>query len=88
MLGGKMSETFPDELDRAAHLTEMQNEAAVEEARWKARPEQERNPDGTWPTEVCVDCGDDIEPARLEMGKIRCFRCQSNLERNRKLYVR
>ncbi|MBK6403299.1 MAG: TraR/DksA C4-type zinc finger protein [Rhodocyclaceae bacterium] len=83
-----MSEHFADDIDRAAFLTEVANESAVANARMKARPEQVRNADGTWPTTECVECGELIEEARLDMGKVRCFECQSTLEKRGRQHVR
>ncbi len=70
-----------DDLDRAADLTEERTRALIEEVQRKARPEQVRRGDGSWPQEDCEDCGLEIEPGRLELGKIRCFHCQTVLEK-------
>lgn len=75
------AERSPDLLDRASALTQQLNDASVNHARAMARPEQARNQDGSWPHTECVDCGLDIEAGRLSLGKIRCFSCQSDLER-------
>lgn len=77
---------FADPLDQASHLADMANEEAVAETRRRAAPEQVQNPDGSWPSPECCDCGEDIEPARLEMGKIRCFACQDALEKRNKQF--
>jgi RNA polymerase-binding transcription factor DksA len=79
---------FSDEMDRAAHITDMANEEAVQEQRRKAAPEQVQNEDGSWPTTECLDCDESIEQGRLAMGKVRCFACQCSLEQRRKLYAR
>lgn len=34
----------------------------------------------------CLQCGDEIPLARLEMGKIRCVYCQSAFETKRRYY--
>lgn len=73
--------TEPDELDRAATLTQQMNDAAVRDAQSKSKPQQVQNADGSWPHEQCVDCDDDIPPLRLAMGRIRCVHCQDYLER-------
>ena len=73
-------ERAPDVLDRASALTARLNEAYVEEARHRARPEQKQNPDGSWPQTECEDCANDIEPGRLALGKIRCLGCQEARE--------
>ena len=78
-------ERSPDLLDRASALTQRLNDASVQHARWMARPEQVQNPDGSWPQPDCEDCGEDIEEARLNMGKIRCIACQTILEHRKKL---
>lgn len=72
-----------DELDRAADLTQRTTDAAVEDVRRRSRPEQVQNPDGTWPHEDCVDCGEEIGIGRLRLGKVRCIYCQQALERGR-----
>lgn len=77
-------ERAPDILDRASALTERLTEAYVGQARRRAQPEQEQNPDGSWPQTDCEDCGCDIEPGRLALGKIRCFACQSARESRQK----
>lgn len=79
---------YADEIDRAAAISEEHNAECVEAARRAAAPEQTRLPDGSWETTECVDCGEDIEPGRLDMGKVRCFSCQSELEHVRKQYAR
>ena len=73
-------ERAPDVLDRASALTARLNEAYVEEARHRARPDQKQNPDGSWPQTECEDCANDIEPGRLALGKIRCLGCQEARE--------
>ncbi len=75
-----------DDLDRAAALTQAHNEACVTAIQAQNKPQQERNPDGTWPVKYCVSCGDDIPDARLEMGKIRCVLCQAKDEQQRRMY--
>lgn len=79
---------FADPLDQAAHLADMANEEAVAETRRRAAPEQVRNADGSWERTECFDCGEDIEPARLDLGKIRCFACQDALEKRSKQFGR
>jgi RNA polymerase-binding transcription factor DksA len=76
-------ERSPDVLDRASALTDRLTEAYVDAARRKARPEQVQNPDGSWPQTEC-DCGEEIGPARLALGKIRCLDCQAELEARQK----
>lgn len=71
----------PDEIDRANDLAARYTDAYIERVRRRNKPEQVQNPDGTWPEPDCVDCGDAIPLARLNLGKIRCVYCQAALER-------
>lgn len=68
-----------DDLDRAATLTQQLNEAYIGNARALARPEQVKNPDGTWPFTEC-ECGEALGD-RMHMGKIRCLNCQLDFEK-------
>lgn len=81
-------ERFSDELDWAKAVAEAHDRACVEEARRAAQPEQVRGPDGEFPVRECVDCGEPIEPERIEAGRVRCFECQSTLEQRAKQYWR
>lgn len=83
-----MSENYADEIDRANHLAEIANESAVADARRVAGPEQEQNADGTWPTLECVECGEPIELGRLQLGRVRCFECQNEIEKRKRRYAR
>lgn len=83
-----MSERFPEEapnftdvVDSANYLAELHNSTCLAAARAKAAPEQTQLEDGSWPTTECIDCGIDIEPARLALGKLRCIACQTHKER-------
>jgi len=76
-------EVFADELDRAAHISEMASANAVQEIRLAAQPEQVKVL-GKWPIKECVSCGDDIVPERLEHGFIRCVICKEILERKQR----
>lgn len=71
----------PDPIDQASELSQTLNDAYVGQARAKAKPEQVQNPDGTWPHTECVDCDTEIPEGRLKLGKIRCIRCQEDIER-------
>lgn len=77
-----------DEIDRAATLSEEHNQDCIDHYRRLAAPEQERLPDGSWPETECRDCGEPVETERLEAGRVRCFECQTELERRRRQYVR
>jgi RNA polymerase-binding transcription factor DksA len=70
-----------DVIDQASDFEHAINEAAVAAARLKSKPEQVQNADGSWLTQECVDCGDIIPPQRLALGRVRCFYCQSELEK-------
>ena len=83
-----MSETFPEEevrftdpLDAANHFADMHNRRSEAAVRAKAAPEQVPNPDGSWPTMTCIDCDEDLNPARLLMGRVRCIACQTCKEK-------
>ena len=71
-----------DNLDRAATLTQQLADAAVDEVRRAALPEQVQRADGTWPSPDC-ECGEAIPEGRLVLGKIRCIHCQMVLERRK-----
>jgi RNA polymerase-binding transcription factor DksA len=75
---------YADLIDQANHLAEIHTEYSVDRARQKAAPEQTPNEDGTWPEAECRDCGEPIEPVRLEMGRVRCFQCQEDKEKRAK----
>src|SRR5574340_181139 len=76
--GRSHMERHADEIDRAASIAEEHNQDCVDHYRRLAAPQQERNPDGSWPTTECVDCAEDIEAERLEAGRVRCFECRPN----------
>lgn len=68
-----------DDIDRANELAQRITDAALEEVQRRAAPE--RRPVGaTAAHSECEDCGDDIPPERLTLGKIRCVYCQRVLE--------
>lgn len=71
---------LPDVIDSACEQEQMATEQAIAMQRYKSQPEQYQNPDGSWPQAECADCGGEIEEGRLEMGKVRCFLCQSDKE--------
>jgi len=83
-----MSEWFPEEapnfteiVDLGNYFADLHNSRAVAAARALSAPEQIRREDGSWPTTECVDCGEDIEPERLAMARVRCFSCQTHKEK-------
>lgn len=65
-----------DEADQASMFQMAQNALALAKVKAKMQPEKHPDFDGS----TCLDCGDDIPQARLDMGKIRCVHCQSALE--------
>lgn len=89
----QVSERFPDEapnfteiVDSANYLADLYNSACVAAERAKAAPEQLQLEDGSWPSTECVDCGIDIEPGRLALGRVRCIVCQTNKEIKERQY--
>ena len=75
------NEKCADPLDHASKIADQHASDKVKEISRLAAPEQVQNPDGSWPVTVCVTCGDDLIPARLAHGFIRCVPCKSKLER-------
>ncbi len=79
---------YSDPIDQAAQLSEMYTDIAVNAQRQKCVPQQVQDADGNWPVTECADCGLDIEPGRIEMGRIRCLACQTTLESKEKQYAK
>ena len=83
---------YSDPIDQAAQLSEMYTDIAVNAQRQKCVPQQVQvqDEDGNWywPVTECEDCGLDIEPGRLQMGRIRCLACQTTLESKEKQYAK
>jgi len=77
-------EKFADDLDRASAIEQSKTEESINASRRAAAPEQVQDATGRWQTYECVDCGDDLIGARLQMGKVRCVHCQTKLEYKRK----
>ena len=75
---------FSDDIDQANELAQRMNDAAVAQAMAKSLPEQIQRPDGSWPVTECDDCGIDIEPGRVALGKVRCLTCQEALEKRQR----
>lgn len=67
---------MPDLADLASDRIEQHQADSERHARGRSGPESHPDFDGSH----CVDCGDDILPARLLLGKIRCLDCQEVLE--------
>lgn len=76
---------FSDPLDQASQHEERFTSSAVAAAMKKSAPEQ-KQVDGKWETTECVDCGEDIEPARLAHARVRCFACQDAKEKRGRMY--
>lgn len=72
-----------DPLDQAGLLTQQLNDAYIQNARAKNRPEQVVKPDGSWLFSECVDCDADLGGRKL-LGKVRCVQCQTALEKERR----
>ena len=77
-------EACADVLDAATNLTLASTATQVAHYSYLAAPEQRRDEAGNWETLECVDCGKEIEEGRLELGKVRCLRCQELLEKKRR----
>jgi RNA polymerase-binding transcription factor DksA len=75
--------TEADPLDQAALLSQQINDAYVQNARSKNKPEQVQHADGRWMFTECVDCDADLGDRKL-LAKIRCVSCQTALERNKR----
>lgn len=71
-----MSRGGSDNLDTAAELQQLLNDAATARVRLLAAPESHPDFDG----KHCVDCGDEIIIERLRHGRMRCVGCQSEKE--------
>ena len=77
-------EHCPDILDQASNVTLASTANQIAHLSYLAAPEQVQNEDGTWPVTECTSCGNDIEEGRLNLGKVRCLRCQETLEKKRR----
>lgn len=70
-----------DPLDKAGEIAQMYNDQGVKDVQLRNRPEQQQNPDGSWPITHCADCAIEIPEQRLAWGRIRCTDCQSIKEK-------
>ena len=77
-------EACADILDQASNVTLASTANQIAHLSHLAAPEQEQNEDGSWPETECIDCGCGIEEGRLNLGKVRCLRCQETLEKKRR----
>lgn len=71
------------EFESAEALTDMMRDDGLWRVHQACEPEK-RGPDDP-PSPYCVDCGNEIPPERLILGRIRCIGCQRVLEFKRKL---
>lgn len=65
-----------DEAEIAQHIQLKEQAAISVRARELNRPETHPDFDG----QTCVECGEDIPPARLLLRRVRCVDCQTFLE--------
>ena len=77
-------EACADILDQASNVTLASTANQIAHLSYLAAPEQVQNEDGIWPVTECTSCGNDIEEGRLNLGKVRCLRCQETLEKKRR----
>lgn len=73
-----------DETDYAQHMQLKEQASISHRARELNRPETHPDFDG----ETCVECGEDIPPARLLLKRVRCVECQTFLEEAAALHRR
>lgn len=79
-----MSERYTELID-AAQQQQQENEArALANVRAKLEPQSHPDFDGLH----CVDGGEVIPLARLQMGRVRCVTCQEVKDRGSKLFRR
>lgn len=72
-----------DEADQASMFQMAETEKALAEIRNRVAPETHPDFDG----KTCVECGEKIPKARLNLGKVRCVHCQSALEVKGRMYA-
>jgi RNA polymerase-binding transcription factor DksA len=77
-------ERATDPIDQAANNTSLYLDIALNAQKDKLAPETHPDFDG----EHCVECGDDMPKARLEMNRVRCMPCQERKERAAKQFTR
>lgn len=75
---------YTEQVDQANQIAEEFTAAHIHRIQQRNKPEQVQNPDGTWPINECIDCGDPIPEGRLALGKVRCIDCQELKERYEK----
>jgi RNA polymerase-binding transcription factor DksA len=72
-----------DEADQASMIQMAENKQAL--AKVKARLAPETHPD--FDGKNCIDCGDKIPKARLDMGRMRCVHCQTSIEQKGRMFA-
>lgn len=80
-------EHYADEIDRAAAISDAHNEDCVANARRAIEPEQVPDADGNFTHVDCIECGDELPTARLNLGRVRCVACQEIKERRGRMHV-
>lgn len=73
---------YTDPLDVAAESQDAVNKAGIARAQAAANPKVPDDFDG----ENCVECGQGIPQARLDLGKFTCVSCQTKIEKRQKGY--
>lgn len=82
-------DAYTDPLDFASNITLIANSHAVKEHARKAAPKQQKDANGLWETEECVECGEPIGAERLEAtGSDLCIECATALEKKGKQYAK
>lgn len=71
-----------DPIDKASELADAFTEHSIQAVQARNKPEQVKNPDGTWPHEECIECGDTLPLARKELGRVKCISCQEIFEKH------
>ena len=74
-------ERFSDPIDEASQLASNLTESAIASVRQAMAPECHPDFDGR----TCVECGDDMPQVRLDMKRVRCASCQTEIEHRNKL---
>ena len=72
---------MPDPADLADVTIAEHLERSLQQQVGKSAPEFHPEFDGT----NCVECDEEIHPARLQLGRVRCITCQEMLEHRARL---
>ena len=65
-----------EEFELAARHEEMGRLLALRQSRIQLEPQSHPDFNGT----NCVECGDPLHPQRLAFGRVRCTRCQEDID--------